>query len=289
MLERDVSHVRHAGTANATDISTSFKAQTVFYSDAYASAEPYLSGGVKLNTIEIDRNMYIEDKEWRGVYERAGIDISNTTHKGRAISKDTILGVIRADSVDLSGAYIDGISLPGGSRIRDGLFIGTYIKNSDLIECELVRSDFHGSLIERSNLSGISARGISLDTCVINGSGFLRSDMRDSDFVGLSKDKPLIITGSTLNGSDISGSTLENVVIKWCSLRNVNAVGVRFKSNVTFESIDCTGIDLRYATGIENCSGINTVSFNGAKVSLDLKHMIMEMEAKGAMGSILRE
>ncbi len=27
----------------------------------------------------------------------------------------------------------------------------------------------------------------------------------------------------------------------------------------------------------------------GTKVSLDLKHMIMEMEAKGAMGSILRE
>ena len=147
-------------------------------------------------------------------------------------------------TLDLSGAFLSGIKLPGADLRHDdmseGDFTGCDFRMADLSGANLTGAHLFRASLPRVNLTGAQLVGCSLTRANLSNGILRHAVLKGADLSYAS------LPYSNLQGADLSGANLTSADLSWSNLSRANLRGASL-STTSLMMADLSGADLRGA------------------------------------------
>ena len=147
-------------------------------------------------------------------------------------------------TLDLSGAFLSGIKLPGADLRHDDLsegdFTGCDFRMADLSGANLTGAHLFRASLPRANLTGTQLVGASLTRANLANGTLRHAALRGADL------SYAAMSYADLQGADLSGANLTSADLSWSNLSGANLQGAAL-TTTSLQMVNLTGADLRGA------------------------------------------
>ena len=147
-------------------------------------------------------------------------------------------------SLDLAGAFLSGVKLPGADLRHDNLggadFTGADFRLADLSGANLSGAHLFRAGLPRANLTGTQLAGSSLTRANLTGATLRQAGLKGADL------SYAALSYANLEGADLSGVNLAAADLSWANLAGADLRGASLV-NTAMTMADLSGADLRGA------------------------------------------
>ncbi len=147
-------------------------------------------------------------------------------------------------SLDLSGAFLSGIKLPGADLRRDDLsdadFTGCDFRMADLSGANLTNAHLFRASLPHANLTGSQLVGCSLTRANLSNVNLRQAVLKGADL------SYAALSYANLQEADLSGANLTSADLSWANISGANLRGATL-TTTSLLMADLSGADLRGA------------------------------------------